>query len=59
MSRRGDNIRKRTDGRWEGRYRKDRDSSGKIKYGSVYGKTYKEVKNKLALVIACHDLCCK
>ena len=55
MSRRGDNIRKRADGRWEGRYRKERDSSGKIKYGSVYGKTYKEVKNKLALVIACHD----
>lgn len=57
MSRRGDNIRKRTDGRWEGRYRKERDSSGKIKYGSVYGKTYKEVKNKLALVIAYRDSC--
>ena len=47
MSRRGDNIRKRTDGRWEGRYHKERDSKGKIKYGSVYGKTYKEVKAKL------------
>lgn len=55
MSRRGDNIRKRADGRWEGRYRKERDSSGRIKYASVYGKTYKEVKNKLALVIACND----
>ena len=47
MSRRGDNIRKRTDGRWEGRYHKERDGNGKIKYGSVYGKTYKEVKVKL------------
>ena len=47
MSRKGDNIRKRIDGRWEGRYRKRRDESGKIVYGSVYGKTYREVKDKM------------
>lgn len=42
MSKRGENIYKRKDGRWEGRYLKD----GK-KYGYVYGRTYKEVKEKL------------
>lgn len=47
MSRRGDNIRKRTDGRWEGRYRTISDS-GEIRYRSVYGKSYGEVKEKLA-----------
>lgn len=52
MPRRGDNIRKRKDGRWEGRYRNKIDCSGKTKYKSVYGKTYKEVKEKLALALA-------
>ncbi len=47
MPRRGDNIRKRTDGRWEGRYRTITES-GEIRYHSVYGKTYYEVKEKLA-----------
>lgn len=47
MSKRGDNIHKRKDGRWEGRYKKERDVYGKVKYGSVYGKTYREVKDKL------------
>ena len=47
MSRRGDCIRKRIDGRWEGRYQKGRDINGRIKYGSVYGKSYTEVKEKL------------
>lgn len=47
MSRRGDNIRKRTDGRWEGRYRTISES-GEIRYRSVYGKSYGEVKEKLA-----------
>lgn len=48
MSRRGENIRKRKDGRWEGRYIKERDFQGKAKYASVYGKSYSEVKTKLA-----------
>lgn len=48
MSKRGDNIRKRKDGRWEGRYKKGRANDGKLLYGSVYGKTYREVKEKIA-----------
>lgn len=46
MCRKGDNIRKRKDGRWEARYIKYRDSEGKIHYGSLYGKSYREVKDK-------------
>ena len=42
----GENIFKRKDGRWEARYVKGRESSGKIKYGFCYGKTYKEAKDK-------------
>lgn len=48
MSKRGDNIRKRKDGRWEGRYKKGRAADGKILYGSVYGKTYREVREKMS-----------
>ena len=44
----GKNIYKRQDRRWEGRYHKKRDASGKIIYGYVYGKTCAEVKQKLA-----------
>ena len=47
MPRRGENIRKRKDGRWEGRYIKNYDIYGKAKYASVYGKSYLEVKQKL------------
>lgn len=49
MSRRGENIYKRKDGRWEGRYVKSRESE-KTRYGYVYAKTYKEVKQKLLAV---------
>lgn len=52
MAKRGDNIRKRKDGRWEGRYKKGRAADGSIIYGSVYGKTYKEVKEKMASIIS-------
>ncbi|MGC6768507.1 tyrosine-type recombinase/integrase [Enterococcus sp. LJL128] len=48
MSRRGENIYKRKDGRWEGRYIKARNEHGKITYGYVYGKKYTIVKNRLA-----------
>ncbi len=48
MARRGDNLHKRKDGRWEGRYPKGRDHNGALLYGSVYGKTYAEAKEKLA-----------
>ena len=47
MSRKGENIYKRKDGRWEGRYHKFRNIDGKIKYGYVYARTYTEVKHKL------------
>ena len=46
MSRRGDNIRKRKDGRWEGRY-KAVSYDNKSKYNSVYARSYTECKNKL------------
>ena len=41
------NIRKRKDGRWEGRYKKGVASNSRTIYGSCYGKTYSEVKEKL------------
>ena len=43
MSRRGNNIYHRADGRWEGRYY----AKGTKKYKSVYGKSYTETKEKL------------
>lgn len=46
MPRRGENIYKRKDGRWEGRYIKGH-VDGKIQYGYVFARTYKDVKNKL------------
>lgn len=45
--RRGENIYWRKDERWEGRYIKGRKENGKPKYGSVYGKTIQEVREKL------------
>lgn len=47
MSRKGENIYRRKDNRWEGRYKVGYDNTGKVKYRSVYGKSYQEVKNKL------------
>lgn len=46
MPRRGENIFKRKDGRWEARYVKEIALDGTKKYGSVYAKTYREVKAK-------------
>lgn len=43
----GENIFKRKDGRWEARYIKGHELSGKIKYGFCYGKTYREAKEKV------------
>lgn len=54
MTKKGENIYKRKDSRWEGRYVKGRTLENKIIYGSVYGKTYKEVKQKLTIVKAKH-----
>lgn len=47
MPRRGENIYKRKDGRWEGRYKCGYDDTGKARYRSVYAKTYQEVREKL------------
>ena len=47
MPKKGENIYKRRDGRWEGRYIKGKAASGKSMYGYVYGKTYRETKAKL------------
>lgn len=47
MPRKGENIYKRKDGRWEGRYIKSRTIQGKAIYGSVYAKSYREVRDKL------------
>ena len=45
--RKGENIYKRKDGRWEGRYKKGYKANGQIKYGYIYGKTFQEVRVKL------------
>lgn len=48
MARHGENIRKRKDGRWEGRYSVPDGLTGHKQSRSVYAKTYAEVRNKLA-----------
>lgn len=45
MPRKGENIYKRKDGRWEGRYK-----VGASKYHSIYGKSYQSVKEKLTVL---------
>ncbi|PWJ12242.1 Phage integrase family protein [Ruminococcus flavefaciens] len=62
MPRKGENIYKRRDGRWEGRYIIGYSESGKAKYRSVYGHNYTEVKEKLlpmkissaSSIVPCH-----
>ena len=49
MARKGENIYKRKDGRWEGRCRARGIAGRKPGYISVYGKSYREVKEKLFL----------
>ena len=46
MPRRRDGIYHRKDGLWEARYVKEVDLTGKKKYGSVYGHSYKEAREK-------------
>lgn len=48
MAKRGENIYKRKDGRWEGRYKNGFKPDGKTRYSSVYGKSYSEVKMLLS-----------
>ena len=52
MSRHGENIRKRKDGRWEARYITGYNEEGKAQYKYIYGRTYhetKELKNRMAV----------
>ena len=46
MPKRGENIYKRKDGRWEGRIRRGDSMTGRS-YQSIYGKSYREVKDKM------------
>ena len=50
MACRGENIYRRKDGRWEGRYKCGFGADGRAKYRSVYARTYNEVKEKLCVV---------
>ncbi|MGN1087188.1 MAG: site-specific integrase, partial [Porcipelethomonas sp.] len=47
MPRKGENIYKRKDGRWEGRFLESYNPDGKGKYHSVYASSYTEAKEKL------------
>ncbi len=51
MAKRGENITKRKDGRWEARVIADRTAEGKAIYRSFYGKTYREAKEKRRLFL--------
>ena len=46
MARRGENIYKRGDGRWEGRYIRGRTPEGRAQYGYVYAATYSTCREK-------------
>ena len=52
MPKRGMNIYKRKDGRWEGRIRQNTTLEGEKKYRSVYGNSYGEVRQKMILLSA-------
>ena len=54
MPKRGKNIYLRKDGRWEGRYVKER-IDGKTKYGYIFGKNYEEVQEKLGNISSFTD----
>ena len=47
MPRKGENIYKRKDGRWEGRYIKSHKPDRSPQFGYVYAASYSEVKSKL------------
>ena len=49
MSKKGENIYKRKDNRWEARFIKGYHPDGTPKYGYCYGKTYREAKQKVAI----------
>ena len=47
MPRHGENIYKRRDGRYEGRYVVGKTATGKTRFGYIYGYQYTEVRNEL------------
>lgn len=47
MAKHGENIRKRRDGRWEGRYIKGRRPDGTALWGYVYSRSYQDVRKML------------
>lgn len=49
MAKHGENIYKRKDGRYEGRYVIGRNADGRTRFGYVYGSHYSEVKRKLLM----------
>ncbi len=49
MPRKGENVYKRKDGRWEGRFLVSYTPDGRGKYHSVYAASYTEVKEKLKI----------
>ena len=53
MAKRGENIYKRKDGRWEARILKGHSEQGKAIYAYFYGRTYKEVKDKIFMSLPC------
>lgn len=56
MPKRGENIYKRKDGRWEGRYIRSHSPSGRAEYGYVYASSYRECRTKRQ---KCLDACQK
>ncbi|EOL49873.1 tyrosine-type recombinase/integrase [Enterococcus caccae] len=55
MVRKGENIYKRKDGRWEGRYIKGRRSDGRAVYGYIYHTKYTDLKEKLLTMKALYS----
>lgn len=58
MPKKGENIYKRKDGRWEGRYIVSYTPEHKAKYAYVYGRTYGEVM-WIAFFQIKYGLCCE
>ena len=54
MARHGENIYKRKDGRYEGRYVIGKTPSGRTRFGYVYGYKYAEVKKNTVSETKCH-----
>lgn len=52
MPRKGENIYKRKDNRWEARYIKGHAPDGSARYGYCYGRSYKEAKEKVTRIKA-------